>query len=527
GTIHELAFLDKAMMDGRQLMSVRLLDLDIGKLTLDKPFAGTVAWIPEEEGIFYANREDAVREDSIVRPRRTAGTWANCKAFADLVAGDCVMDIVPTQSNQLGTYDPPLNAGDPTATPPLAANSISPKPVDMYADPDRRPYGFRLFNGYNLNRTDDDQAAGMTFVTDNPAYIFGDFNLHQDKTNVAVPPAAPNLVEEFKGAGELLEAGNFATIGEDAARDLFYERQDLDDRFARGDADTWRPAEVFADAVTILSSNFRDGWVEDTYIYATGGAEGAPAVPSSYLNYNRIEEGNAATDPIAIDADRWQRTDVATVQCTDASSSCDYPIRFDRNGLPKKYRPGDSTFYTHPEDVVEGEDFDDDFIYFADPSVADLKVLRKENQITPPDRTRVNALLVAGIVPLRQDQTYGGIQNFPRLIEYWANKSLIISGGFFQLNFSTQATAPQDQDAWEPGTVPIANQNYNIFYNPAVRIWGYDVGFQYTSVAPIAQRFVTLGRPRSEFYSELPLDDAYVQQLCTALQGVDNTVNCN
>ena len=495
GTVYELAFLDKALLDGRQLMNVRVLDLDIGKLTLDKPFeTDTIAWIPEEEGLFYAAREDAVREDSIVRPSQA--TWATCEVFENLVdnADNCPMVVTSNNAKQFGTYDPPLNT----------TNSISPKPVDMYADPDRRPNGFRLFNGSNLNRSDDNQAAGISFVTDNPAYIYGDFNLHQNK-------ATGDIIEEFTGMGQILGTAFASEPNENTAQDLFYGRTNLDLNFARGNTDAWRPSEIFADAVTILSPNFRDGWAEDAYVYDLGGGLGAPVVNSSYLNYNRSEVGTAIN--------RWLREDNdQVVQCT-GGDTCNYPIRLDRNGISKKWRTGPSVFEDYPVN------FGDDYMSLFE-NRGDLIQERQTNQITPPDNSRVNALLVSGIVPMREDQTYGGIQNFPRLIEYWAGKNLIISGGFFQLNFSTQATAPQDQDAWEPGTAPQAATNYNVFYGAAERIWGYDVGFQYTSVSPIARRFVSVGRPRSEFYRELPLDDAYVQNLCTALQGLDGTVSC-
>lgn len=519
GTITELAFLDKAMMDGRQGMNVRVLELDIGKLTSDTPFdSGSVAWIPEESGIFYAAREDAVREDTIVRPRKATATWTICKVFENLIdnAQNCPMVLTPTQANQLGTYDPPLNED----------NLISPKPVDMYPDPDRRPNGFRLLNGYNLNRTDDNQAAGMSFVTDNPAYIYGNFNLHQNKAlpvDPTVADPAANLIEEFVGAGQLLGADFAALADEGDAEDLFYGRKDLDDRFARGDTDTWRSVEIFSDAITILSDNFRDGWIEDAFTFGIGGTKGVPLEVSSYLNSNRADRDAANS----VDADRWLREDNdTTVQCDNAAGgTCELPIRFDRDGIPQKWRN------TALGACIAGfNDYplcsNDDFIDVLSTTNANVvKDARQKNQVTAPDNVRVNALMIAGIVPMRKDQTYGGIQNFPRLLEYWEDKNLIISGGFFQLNFSTQATAPQDQDAWEPGTDPISGQNFNPFYNPANRIWGYDVAFQYTSVAPVAQRFIRVGRPRSEYYREMPLDDPYIQNLCTALQDADPSID--
>ncbi|MFG6103936.1 hormogonium polysaccharide biosynthesis protein HpsA [Leptothoe sp. EHU-05/26/07-4] len=487
GNLHQLTFLDKAMMDGRELLSTRVLNLDIEKLTqitadassffMDGP--DQVAWLPEVDGIFYAAREDAVREDSIVRPRRA--DWATCGDFANLVDNgqNCPMVVAnPADASQRGTSDPPL-----------ADNLISPKPVDMYADPDRRPNGFRLINGSIIYRSADDKAAGVTFVTDNTAYIYGDFNLHQD--------AAGNILEEFQTKLGI----DFATGLGNPFND-FYGRTNLDADFARGGQDLWRPSEIFADAVGILSSEFRDGWVEDAYIYETDGAEGTAAVSSAYLNSDRPRKGTNARQ-----ADDWQREDLAATQ---GDTDVTLPIWFDRNG--RVFKAQDEADlgspYTEFPTTFGGAN--------ANQIGLNEKLERQRNLITAADNTRVNALLVSGIVPLRSGQNYGGLHNFPRLLEYWPGKNLFISGGFFQLNFSTQATAPFDQDAWEPGANPNGAQVDNGFYGAATRIWGYDVAFQYTSVAPIARRFITFGRPRSEFYRELPLNDEYIANLCTA-----------
>lgn len=493
GNTYELAFLDKAMMDGRELLNIRLLDLDIDKLTDITADArsfftvGTdqIAWIPELDGIFYAAREDAVREDSIVRPRQA--DWATCQNFANLQDNgqNCPMVVAnPADASQKGTSDPPL-----------APNLISPKPVDMYADPDRRPHGFRLINGSIIHRSGDDKAAGLTFVTDNTAYVYGNFNLHQD--------TAGNILEEFQ---EQLGT-DFATGAGDPFND-FYGRTNLDTNFARGGLDLWRPSEIFADAVSILSSEFRDGVIEDAYLYRNDGSEAAAldGILSSYLNSDRpdVNTGGAVSIPDS----SWQREDFNGPADTGTT---DLPMRFDRNGIP--YRLDGGTYEAFPADTGGG----DHFTFNEDDE-------RRQNLIPAANNTRVNALLVSGIVPLRSGQNYGGLHNFPRLLEYWPDKNLFISGGFFQLNFSTQATAPFDQDSWEPGDIPDNTVVYNSFYGAATRIWGYDVGFQYTSVAPIARRFISFGRPRSEFYRELPLNDEYIANLCTAENSTGDSV---
>ncbi|MEL6945082.1 MAG: hypothetical protein AAFO82_20685, partial [Bacteroidota bacterium] len=172
---YQTSLLDKAIMDGRELLTVRLMDVDIDLLTNVDTSAsssdvdadikvGGKAWIREDSGIVYAFREDAIREDGIVRPyssqlnSNSVTAWNDCKTVEALTApiptipngttGHCHMDVSPS-----GPYDPPLNS----------QTGISPKPVDMVADPMRRPHGFRLINGKSLNRptvTGNVQSAG-------------------------------------------------------------------------------------------------------------------------------------------------------------------------------------------------------------------------------------------------------------------------------------------------------------------------------------------------------------------------------
>ena len=538
---YQTAVLDKAMMDGRELMSVRVTDLDIDLLTnVDTSVSGDTdsdikvggkAWIREDSGIVYAFREDAVREDSIVRPYANAlgnnatTAWEACNTVANITdaAQNCHMVVDPA-----GPYDPPLNS----------TTGISPKPVDMVADPLRRPYGFRLINGKSLNRPDvagTVLSAGMTFVTDNSVYIKGDFNLHAQKNALDLELA---LIEEFKNENpgdDNLLGTKFAKFGssdndEKQARKLFYGRDTLDDRFARPNEDNWRPVEIFADAATMLSDIHLDGWIEDYFVTSMpdplgDGGRGKPTKNSSYLNSHRpFFKPNIMG---RYQTDKWKH------ESADATSAT--PILVDRDG--KTYR--DDTTGTYKLFPKESGGRNVSFYVKNDQN---LYVVMQSQQPTPQKTTdatpkapvRINALLIAGITPAREGQGYGGLHNFPRLLEFWPGRQLVISGGFFQLNFSSQAVGPFDQDAWEPGVAASAgNQQFiqvggkssgnqkssNFFYGAAERIWGYDVGFQYTPAGPIARRFVRLDRPRSEFYRELPVDDPYIQMLCTASGG--------
>ncbi len=528
---YQTALLDKAIMDGRELLSVRLMDLDIDLLTnvgsstsltdADTTVGGK-AWIREDSGIVYAFREDAIREDAIVRPYSSGldsnadTAWDSCKTVTALTTdADCYMNIDPTTP-----HDPPLNSG----------TGISPKPVDMYADPLRRPYGFRLSNGESLNRPDvsgNEISAGMTLVSDNPIYIKGDFNLHAEK-NVSDLEAA--LIEEFKGPGNLLGT-EFAEFGsndnnEKAARKLFYGRNTLDERFARPNEDNWRPVEIFADSTNILSNIFLDGWIEDYFVTQSrtpnNSNRGKPTKNSSYLNANRP----FFTSGSDYDSDKWRRekdNDVSTPVLVDRDAKVE---RKDTSGsfgeFPKVSGGRSISFYQKTADAPDGEPL------FRARQIQQPYPERTTIS-TPKAPVRINALLIGGIVPAREGQSYGGFHNFPRLLEFWAGRQLVISGGFFQLNFSSQAVAPYDQDAWEPGD-PVYSGSGDIgntgnskssefYYGAADRIWGYDVALQYTPAAPISRRFVRLDRPRSEFYRELPVDDPYIALLCNAAGG--------
>ncbi|MGY2975793.1 hormogonium polysaccharide biosynthesis protein HpsA [Thermostichus sp. MS-CIW-37] len=264
---HRVPFKDSVFYDGREAMAVRALNIDLALLTnnvqgQNRGLINGDTWLPagigenREGGIFYAFREDAVREDAIARP--PLGTfdsyltsWHNANARGTLGSAGIMNAGQPgrgTANNQT-VWDPPVsNPG-----------GLSPKPVDYYADPDRRPYGFRLRNGAVLARggfNPNDAIFGLSFVSDNPVYIQGDFNLHQTKS------------------GEPLE--EFTTrlaFGADGLYSNFYGRrrsrsnEDREDRrFARAAEDLWRPSDVLGDSVNILSADFCDGSIDDAFV---------------------------------------------------------------------------------------------------------------------------------------------------------------------------------------------------------------------------------------------------------------------
>ena len=476
--------LDKGMFDGREQLAVRVADLDLKTLTSTTVSGGTDKWIPDtacdsdpattdpdcnvfSEGIVYAFREDAVREDEIVRPKKSGQSVAGCLTAANITSADCRIKTTPGSEQD----------------PPLTDKGISLKPVDFVADPDRRPHGFRLRNGRDMSNGKA-RDVGMTFVTDNSVYIMGDFNLH------STDGTSDNLIEEFT-----------EKLGADAwtVSKFYTDRKTLDSRFATPGSDTWRPVEILADAFTILSGGFKDGAVEDTFIQARPG--GTATSNTSYMNQSR-----------PTDSQRVVREDGTFYKASSFSKTTSgSPVWIGRNGNA----------------LVSSDTSSDTGICTTDKPCASLgsaatwTTLSSSNtdrysnvpQVDSGSTVRVNATFIGGLVPSRPNQGYGGLQNFPRLIEHWQGRNLVISGSFLQLNFSTASTAPFEQDAWEPGTDPSSSdENLGYFFAPTRR-WGYDPGLLYYPPAAAARRFVSVGSARSEYFRDLPIDDPYINLL--------------
>jgi len=193
-------------LEEREPLEIRATRIDLDVLRRHTPSGIGEPLLPNS-GIIYASRDDALPDLSF-RPALTAG------------------GIDESRSETVS-------------------------PTDSLLDPTRKPNGILLVNGKELARVPSPTTPtvadvvlekGLTLASNLPVYIQGDFNLHSH--------------QEFDPPGDLSS---------------FYDRTNLDKNFAcrpqdprlAGNCttgDTWRPANVLSDAVSLLSQNYRFGF---------------------------------------------------------------------------------------------------------------------------------------------------------------------------------------------------------------------------------------------------------------------------
>ncbi len=137
---------------------------------------------------------------------------------------------------------------------------------------------------------------------------------------------------------------------------------------------------------------------------------------------------------------------------------------------------------------------------------------------------QVNALTISGLVPSRENQTAGGLQNFLRLNEFWRNVPLSFTGSMINLNYSNYATGPYIQSRFEPPSSRDDTSAGGIdlgfdYYSPPLRRFGYDVGFLFArKPSAVAARFEQPSNERTEFVRDLSPDDPYIERLRCAVR---------
>jgi len=140
---------------------------------------------------------------------------------------------------------------------------ISLSSTDFRLDPKRRPNGIRLINGLRLARGAGNvyrtEEKGLILATNLPVYVKGHFNIHLPSGTTAFN-AGDGELEEFNQK-LLPNWSNFEERGAGGGGDLnlqFACRQGED--LCEAPGDQWRPATVIADAITVQSVNFKDGY---------------------------------------------------------------------------------------------------------------------------------------------------------------------------------------------------------------------------------------------------------------------------
>jgi hypothetical protein len=466
--VYRVAFKDSVLFSGRDLLTNRVLDVDVDMLRSNSISGDT--WLTrgdiEDErqgGLIYAFREDALREDAIARPAN--GAWSGYDP--DNATQRMLVNRYPG-------VDPPLNP----------ETGISPKAVDYYSDPDRRIHGFRLKNGENVARPGGggDNIFGLTFISDNPLYIFGDLNFHRGS-------GGGGTIEEFRQPLNTDNYGNFYSRG----------RSDQNEAFANPAQDNWRPVELLADIVSPLSKNFCDGSAQDAFtsIPLTG-----RQITERYgcnsrqgnVGYTSFHNQNVPSTPKV--RENWWHEDRFDVTSPIAIALTGQALELtnDTVGGPRPYAY--NSYVPMPADLRGDKG-------------APGGVMKAQD-------TTVNAVFVSGIGSSRAEQSYGGLHNFPPFLEDWRNVVIQISGAFLQLNYRNYSTGNYDADAWEANRNPLPEEILT-YYQAPTRQWGYDVGLQYAPAGPLASRFVTLGNTRSEFYSEPAANDPYICLLRQAM----------
>ena len=134
----------------------------------------------------------------------------------------------------------------------------STSPTDFILDPSAKPNAIRLINGSELSRGISNDyrfvEKGLILVTDLPTYLRADgqggFNLHTGGEEF--------YTELNTTSGNFWN--NFYTRGSSGLNNNFACRQS--EPGCGTTADRWRTATIIADAVTVMSNDFRDGFRE-------------------------------------------------------------------------------------------------------------------------------------------------------------------------------------------------------------------------------------------------------------------------
>ncbi|MDM3856960.1 MAG: hormogonium polysaccharide biosynthesis protein HpsA [Aphanizomenon gracile PMC649.10] len=478
GTIREISFLDAREVyqnsisgtsqtydmpvKDRQPIEIRATVLNLDLLR-KKPISGAspAEYLLPNSGIIYVARNGALPDSSAYTSPDTNYPYP----FADALPGDSI----------------------PVAQ--AKTNSQSVSPVDYILDPSRRPDGVMLINGSNLARstTYNTQEKGLIVATSLPAYILGNFNLHQDSTGT--------IHQEF--TQKLLSASDWSNN--------FYTRSTFDYNFAcrQNDSrlpyctlgDTWRPATIIADAATLLSSTFTFGFRSHS---------------DFDWNYNYQDQNSSSPYP--------------------PNNSCPVP----GNALGSPCSQTNNTSYSTVNNFVSSGATKSTGSYYSNGVIPTGINSYQATQPQPAtSATTFNAIFATGDSPGRSTATVnednGGLHNFVRFLESWSGNTVSISGAFMQVKKSAYATGSfatslsNTSNLLYPGAgntvgnISGSNIVGTPWYSAPTRLWGYDVALLSQSPDLFASKLVlTPNSLPNEYYREVSRDDPWVTTLLCA-----------
>jgi hypothetical protein len=231
-------------IEERQPLEIRATQMDLDQLrkTLidqDNPTGPSPEYLLPNSGIIYASRDDAL----------------------------------PDRSNR---------TGDEKTNKRLS-------PSDSLLDPTRKPNGIVLINGKELFRgtspnvgsvTDLVKQKGLILVSNLPVYIKGEFNLHSAGGEFTTPLPDQWQPSDFYGNRGALNNSFACRKG--------------DPRLDKCGGDNWRQATVLADAVTLLSKNYRFGFRNEGDFDLRNNVGAAAVLPrkqQGFFNNNFVTNG--------------------------------------------------------------------------------------------------------------------------------------------------------------------------------------------------------------------------------------------
>jgi hypothetical protein len=324
--------------------------------------------------------------------------------------------------------------------------------TDYKLDPQRRPNAIMLINGDNLSRVNNyrPEEKGLILATSLPVYVQGNFNKHN-----------------FQEFTDELQPANWDTkfyTRLKANRQFNFACRPNDPRLSKcTSGETWRPASVIADAVTLLSPNFRPGFRD----------EGDYDLRNNEDNYNdavnkRLKNG--FWDNNFVTSKEFKDVDYLTRSGSGENSSY-----FNNFVTPIQRR------VDFPEYVMEmcfnvniSQCGSGDWYVGLDldgkpgtiPNDLDIKVKSSDSRITGTSPAKVNQL-VAGTTA---KPAMEGFERFPRRLAFKRNSSdelLDISGNVIVPSSSTSRPIPLGIKAGKvdvTGSIPDKAINKNALW---------------------------------------------------------------